>query len=840
MLTYHQIIEHAKKYPNKVAVVSNGENYSYGWLDLMSNHAAANLLDKGVNKGELIAVCFSRSVDYIVTILAIHKIGCAFLPINTEQPLSRIDTIIAQSAVKFSVTNIDFLPVNTIKQFSYSELISRSAHCDSSVVFDGADAQSLAYVIFTSGSTGMPKGVKIKHDSLSVLVRNMRDVLGISPDDVLFAQAAFHFDMSIADIYWPLSSGATVFLPTADELRKPKKTIALLESSAVSILQGTPSWYRYLLLAGWAPTKKYKILCGGEAFPAELKNRLLNYSTELWNMYGPTEATVWVSALKITDAKQAISLGAPFPGTTFKIEQDELVIGGDQVAEGYLGANAEQNLKFFRDRTNTLSCYRTGDSVREESGHFIFSGRVDRQIKINGFRVELGEIESVILERDEIENVAVIVAKDHDQALVAFVVSLLSQADLTSVVLEQCEQRLPDYMRVNHVIKINSMPLNSNIKTDYNALTILFKEYQDKTVETTKDKPALIPAEFAEQIKQIWQKRLHLNYVDEAMGFFDLGGNSLIAVQIMADIKKTSAIAVPLDAFLLSSFKEFINEILKQHTENATEERFIVPLAQHQTSGPPLFFVHGVGGGVLNYKLLAEQLGAKAVYGIQARGLDGISEPIADIKHMAALYVKAIKKIQTHGPYYLLGGSMGGVVAFEMACQLQTQGEEVAKLVMFDSYPPGGYQTLDKQTFYERCVIFFTNELNNENKPLRYTASTFLTKITTLCIGKIQSTGIKLFTHLCIAFGFQLPYSLRYLHVQAIHLKALDVYRPSKHFYGDVLYFKATDDSKNSENLETGWLEFIKGNLTVKPVNGAHENLIENDKLACYLREEFV
>lgn len=839
MLAYQQIIKHAKEHPEKKAVVFNGDNYSYGWLDLMSNGVAANLLDKGVNRGELIAVCFSRSVDYLVTILAIHKIGCAFLPIDVGQPLSRINSIIEHSAVKFSVTNINSLSVNALKQFSYAELIACDARSDFPLDLEGADAQSLAYVIFTSGSTGRPKGVKIKHSSLGVLVRNMRNVIGISPDDVLFAQAAFHFDMSIADIYWPLSSGATVFLPTTDELRNPKKTIELLESNTVSILQGTPSWYRYLLLAAWTPEKKYKILCGGEAFPTELKNRLLNYSTELWNMYGPTEATVWVSALKITDIKQTISLGTPFPGTSFKVEQDELIIGGDQVAEGYLGASAEQTKKFFQDVHDAQPCYRTSDLVREESGHFIFSGRADRQIKINGFRVELGEIESVILEHTEIQNVAVIAAKNHDQSLVAFVVSPLSQTDLTGVVLEQCEKRLPDYMRVNHVIKINSMPLSPTIKTDYSALSILFREYQDKTTEINQAESVMIPAERAEQIKLIWQKRLQLNHLDESKGFFDFGGSSLIAVQIMSDIKKVSGIDVPLDAFLLNSFKEFITEIFKNQSENSIEEHFVVPLAQHQNSAPPLFFVHGVGGGVLNYKLLAEQLGPRAVYGIQARGLDGISEPIADIKHMATLYVKAIKKIQTHGPYYLLGGSMGGVVAFEMACQLQARGEEVAKLVMFDSYPPGSYQELDKQTFYERAAMFFIHGVNNKNNSLGDAVSTFFTRFTALFIGKMQSTLRKLLIRWCITFGLQLPYTFRYLHLQSVHLKALELYHPSERFHGDILYFKAMDKPKNSKTLESQWLEFFKGNLIIKGLDVAHDNLIENRKLVYYLQKEF-
>ncbi|HEX4975279.1 MAG TPA: AMP-binding protein, partial [Pseudomonadales bacterium] len=235
MLAYEQIVAIAKKMPDKIAIYGTGQVYSYGWLDQCSNRVACALLEQGVKQNELIALCFSRSVDYVVTLLAVHKIGCAFLPLNTDQPVSRINTIVELAGVKYVVKNDDSIQLDQVNVLDYAALSSQRLADESVFSCITVAPENLAYVIFTSGSTGLPKGVKIKHSSLACLVQHMREVIGIDDADCLFAQAAFHFDMSIADLYWPLTSGASIYLPTKDELRNPKKTIDLLNSENITL-----------------------------------------------------------------------------------------------------------------------------------------------------------------------------------------------------------------------------------------------------------------------------------------------------------------------------------------------------------------------------------------------------------------------------------------------------------------------------------------------------------------------------------------------------------------------------------------------------------------------------
>ncbi|HEX4975989.1 MAG TPA: alpha/beta fold hydrolase, partial [Pseudomonadales bacterium] len=453
-------------------------------------------------------------------------------------------------------------------------------------------------------------------------------------------------------------------------------------------------------------------------------------------------------------------------------------------------------------------------------------------------RVELGEIEAAILANEHIDAAAVLMIQGRHSVLVAFVVSSLSQPEVEKVVLAQCENRLPAYMRVTQVLKIEAMPLTSSNKTDYHQLKCLFEKavlthdkhlLEDTTVRKT---------EVVQGIRNIWQRYLRLGHLDGNRGFFDLGGTSLIAIQVMADIKKQYRLDAPLDLFLLNSFDEFSQAVLKINSSQHVEERLVVPLLPAKASSKKLFFVHGIGGGVLNYKALAAQLGDADVYGIQCRGLDGVSLPINDIKKMAALYVDAIKAIQSEGPYYLLGGSMGGVVAFEMACQLQNRGDQLASLIMFDSYPPGSYST---SNMFERIKnflgIFNTISKNEKKDNASMMASDISQNLSSKLIKKSQSLLDFFYIKLSQWLNHPLGHAHRYDFIRDVHLKALQLYRPSEKFKGDVLYFKAGDDLHAQPGVEKRWETYLNGKLIVHVLPGSHDNLIENKALPAYLNQ---
>jgi thioesterase domain-containing protein/acyl carrier protein len=441
-----------------------------------------------------------------------------------------------------------------------------------------------------------------------------------------------------------------------------------------------------------------KILCGGEAWPNELAEELLPRCKSLWNMYGPTETTIWSSAARV-ETGQPVVIGPPIANTRFYILDaslelvpvgvpGELYIGGEGVAQGYFNRPDLTKERFVGDPFSYRpgsKLYRTGDIVRRlGDGRIEFLHRIDQQVKIRGFRIELEEVEAALKQYPGVAQCVAVAREDTpgDKRLVAYTVPLNPHvtprvAELRSFL----KQKLPDYMIPSAFVTLKELPLTPNGKIDRKALSARNLSVAECS-PARQIAPPRTPVEH--ELVRIWEQILGIKITSVREGFFDLGGHSLLAVQMFTEIEKVFNAKLPLATLYQAPAIEDIARILNKEIASPGWS----PLVPIQPSGsrPPFFCFHGAGGNVLIYRKLAQSLGSdQPFYGLQAQGLDGQSPPLKTIEEMAALYVKEIRGVQPRGPYFLGGYCLGGTIAYEAAQQLYAAGEEVALLALFDT-----------------------------------------------------------------------------------------------------------------------------------------------------------
>ncbi|HEX8618498.1 MAG TPA: non-ribosomal peptide synthetase, partial [Thermoanaerobaculia bacterium] len=429
------------------------------------------------------------------------------------------------------------------------------------------DREQLAYVIFTSGSTGRPKGVQISHRALANLLQSFAARPGLAPDDVLVAVTTLSFDIAALELFLPLISGARVVLATADDALDGDRLSALLQRHGATVMQATPATWRLLLMSGWTPPVSLRIWCGGEALPPDLAAALRANRSEVWNVYGPTETTIWSAIQPVATGDDARSIGAPIGNTTFAVVDEqlnalpagvpgELLIGGHGVARGYRNQPALTAERFVADpfsSTPGARAYRTGDMVRlRDDGTLEFLGRIDTQVKIRGFRVELGEIEAALRNLGSVRDAAVVL---RDGRLVAYVVRGAG-ADLAALLRE----KLPDYMVPGLYVDLASLPLTPNGKLDRAALP--------RPDFVAEESAFVAPRNAIEEVLcEVWKETLGIERVGVRDSFFALGGHSLHAAQIVAWLRRAFQMKIPLRILF----------------EATTVERLALVLAEQQT-----------------------------------------------------------------------------------------------------------------------------------------------------------------------------------------------------------------------------------------------------------------
>jgi amino acid adenylation domain-containing protein len=545
----HEFIEdQVERTADAFALTMGPEQISYRELNSRSNRLAHFLRQQGVGPESLVGVYLDRSFDSVVSLLAILKSGGTYLPLDPKFPEDRLAFMLADSEVSFLLTHSskrEGLPetkARVVLLDRESESLSRAPATNLAL---SGNPEHLAYLIYTSGSTGRPKGVMIPRRALANFLLSMAETPGMAASDTLLAVTTTSFDISILEFLLPLVRGAQIVIATADQSADARELQRLLRQHAVTVMQATPTTWRMLLESGWEGGRKGKsdlrIFCGGEALTADLARQLLPRCRELWNMYGPTETTIWSSTERLTSADQ-ISLGAPIANTQFHVLDEnhkpvsqgmpgELWIGGTGLARGYLKRPELTAERFVLNPTGDnpdARLYRTGDEVRyRPDGTLEFLGRLDQQVKLHGFRIELGEIESVLSKIEGIGQAVVTLREDRpgDKRLVAY---YTGRAGLNSTALVQAlKTTLPDYMIPSVFLRLERFPLTPNAKLDRKALP----RPEGKRPLLAQD--FIAPRTAVEkQLANLWCELLQLEEVGIDDSFFDLGGNSLAAVRM--------------------------------------------------------------------------------------------------------------------------------------------------------------------------------------------------------------------------------------------------------------------------------------------------------------------
>jgi amino acid adenylation domain-containing protein len=520
----------------------------------------------------------------MICLLGILKAGGAYLPLDPAFPAPRIEYLIQDSGVGLIVTEKNLqtsLPESGAVVLPVEELLAFEA---GKVNLEPARAEDLAYLIYTSGSTGQPKGTEITHGSLVNLLDSMLREPGLENEDTLVAVTTLSFDIAGLELFGPLVSGGRLVLASREQVLDPMALADLLERSEATVMQATPSTWRMLVESGWMGKPDLRMWCGGEALSVELADNLLTRGSELWNLYGPTETTIWSAAHRVSSGEDPILIGQPIANTRMYIldghgeplpvgATGELYIAGHGVARGYRNRDELTAERFVPEPFLAGErMYRTGDLARyRRDGQIQLLGRADQQIKLRGHRIELGEIEAA-LERHETVHQAVLLVQgqDADQRLVAYV--RLNAASVKSEDLRGwLQERLPEYMVPGVYVTMEEFPLTPNGKVDRKRLPPPEGRLQERSA------PALAPRNQTEQrVAAIWSELLETESVGMRENFFDLGGHSLLLVRVHARLRDEFAA----DISVTDLFRFPTVELLAAHLTRR-EELAVVPGAHH-------------------------------------------------------------------------------------------------------------------------------------------------------------------------------------------------------------------------------------------------------------------
>ncbi|MET3479070.1 amino acid adenylation domain-containing protein [Variovorax atrisoli] len=537
---HRQIESHARLKPSAPALVFGDEALSYGELNARANQLAHRLISLGVGPDVLVGLCVERSVEMMVGILAVLKAGGAYLPLDPEYPADRLSYMVQDSGISLLLTQShlhSLIPGAEAFQVLELDTLDTSSESDTDPRVN-LHGEHLAYVIYTSGSTGRPKGAAIRHSALFSCMAWMQEFYTLAGADTVLHKAPFGFDVSVWEMFWPLTSGARLVIANPGDHRDPVRLVELIQRHQITTLNFVPSMLQaFLAYEGIEKTTKLKhIICGGEAMPAATQREALQRlsGATLQNLYGPTETTIHVTQWTCRDdGSSQVPIGRPISQTQAYVLDGslnevpvgvagELYLGGINLARGYLkraGLTAER----FIATDNGSRLYRTGDLVRwNNEGQLEYLGRIDHQVKVRGFRIELGEIEAGLQAQEEVRE-AVVVANEGTVGtrLVAYV----SGSGIDTAVLKQkLGEALPDYMVPSVIVELQALPLNANGKVDRKALP---------APAITSDKPYEAPqGPIAETIAAIWAEVLQMEKVGIHDNFFDLGGHSLLLVRV--------------------------------------------------------------------------------------------------------------------------------------------------------------------------------------------------------------------------------------------------------------------------------------------------------------------
>jgi amino acid adenylation domain-containing protein len=712
-LCMHELVEtQVARTPHANAVEHGSLALTYLELNQRANQLAHFLVKRGIGPESKVGICLRRSLELPAALLAVLKAGAACVPLDPAYPKERLTymledsqttLVLTQAGLLAEVTDFDAEVVNLDADWEMFAAESRDN------VRSGVKPENLAYVIYTSGSTGKPRGVLLTHGGLVNHNVAASKLFGITPADRMAQFASISFDIAVEEIFPTWIAGGALVVREEDASLAVGDFLRWVAEKRVTALD-LPTAYWHELVRELSesslrlPESLRIVIVGGEkASSAALTTwRKLAGPRVRWvNTYGPTETSVIVTSFEPKASEEipaVLPIGRPIANTRIHILgknlqplpvgiAGDLYVAGPGLARGYLNRPEITAEKFIQDpfsQDPKARMYKTGDLARYlANGEIEFAGRTDDQVKIRGYRVELEEIEAVLGSHAGVREV-VITARENasgEKNLVAYVVPAREQVPTASELRSYLKQKLPHYMVPSAFVLLEGMPKTPNGKVDKRALPAPkasdYAEMQEYVAPTD---------ELETQLTKIWETVLDKTHIGIRDNFFELGGHSLLAARLMHRIEQSLGQRLPLAALLQAPTVEQLSGLLRQEQWSSSWSSLVA--IQAEGSRPPFFCVHGVGGNVVGFRDLARHLGPdQPFYALQPQGLDGKRECLTSIPEMAKRYMQEIRKIQPEGPYRIGGYSFGGLVAYEMAQQLEAQGEETALLALFDTYP---------------------------------------------------------------------------------------------------------------------------------------------------------
>jgi amino acid adenylation domain-containing protein len=732
--------EQVDRTPTATAVRCGEDALSYQELDERANQLANHLKEMGVGAEMLVSICLNRSLDMVVALLGVLKSGGAYVPLDPSYPVERLGFMMEDAQTPVLVTESSLrgsLPMAMVQIVSMDEDWQEISGKATSRVESNVQGSNLAYVIYTSGSTGQPKGVGVTHQGMINYVNWAGQVYGANLGSGSPVHSSLAFDLTVTSIYPVLLSGGC--LEVLSQSAGMEELAQQLETSDYSLLKLTPSHLRMLSLllekSGKGEQGARALVIGGEALRyADLELwRKLGSRTRLINEYGPTETVVGSSIYEVQEESQAgeVPVGKPIANTGIYVLDTnlavtpvgvpgELYLGGAGLARGYVNRPGLTAERFIPNpyREPGARMYSTGDLARwRNDGNLEYLGRNDQQVKIRGFRIELGEIEAALQEHGGVRQALVIAREDQsgEKRLVAYVVpeapgeengSRREELGISEL-REYLQGKLPEYMVPSAYMWLDKFPLNHNGKIDLKKLPQPDEKIREQEYVGPRN-----PTE--ETLCRLWQEVMRVERVGIHDNFFTLGGHSLMAVQVISRIKSAFAMEMPLSVlFAAPTVARMAEHVAATNGHKRAQSSPILVNIQPHGSSAPFFCVHAVGGQVISYGELSQELGLEQpFYGLQSPPAGFFPEPAISIEQMAALYNREIRSVQPVGPYLLGGWSMGGLVAWEMAQQLAKEGETIGLLALIDTTPPPRYLEADDQANNRSMLSLFALDMS--------------------------------------------------------------------------------------------------------------------------------
>jgi len=831
--------------PDAIAFVDHDRTLTYGELNTKANRLARLLASLGVRPGDPVGVLVGRTGLLPVSLMGILKAGAFYIPLDLTYPEERIvfmleDACGGDSSVLVLVDDDLRDDLGIVPDYARIQYINLGSPDQDPGEDPGnpslpASLRQTVYLLYTSGSTGRPKGVQIPHGAVVNFVEAMTQWPGISSQDTMLAVITAAFDMSVTEIFWPLSNGAKVVIAARAVASDGARLIEALEKSRATVLQATPATWHLLVQAGWQGDGRLKIITGGEALTPDLSRHLLTAAGEVWNLYGPTETTVFCGGIHYTGGP--ITVGRSFINTaTHVLAKDlrevamgvpgEAYISGDCLATGYFGRPALTAERFVPDPYSSWGpgrrMYRSGDVARwRPDGRLEILGRTDFQVKIRGFRIELEEIETVLADHPLVTQAAVLAREDRtgSRRLVAYLLLTPGQGQPSVGGLQTyLRKSLPGYMVPSVFVVLDAMPLTPNEKLDRQALPA-----PEGKALGREDEVAAPRTPTEAWVGEIFADLVGAEQVGPFDDFFALGGHSLLALHVITRVRERGGVELPLATLFRASTVEKLAAVIDG--EAGVSSSAAVLLAESKTSSEtgaaPFFCCHGVGGNVFRMVPLAQEMAKeRSFYGLQGwADLHDVNH-MSSVEQMAVRYAAEVQKVQPAGPYYLGGHSLGCIVAFEVARLLSGEGHEIAFLGLLDGPANPAKAAPSKavlRSFNHEAHLAL--ELGVEVDRESFERLSKEERLEIVVEKGIESNALPV--------GFTAEDARRYLEVYRITQEAWLHYRPNR-WGGRAAFFstKTANPKVRAVDPTDGWGRAVLGRVEVIDVPGDHNTML--------------